>query len=237
MQEVQVMQMTEESRDKRIVVAFNPMTEDIMEMIQENKVSIKDCVKKILSKISDKKVKGKKKAGADKTNLSKIPMKMKKRLRRHCSKLQREDSLTQQLLEFSLVESIENIQLDKIPAGCINVLFWQNYETAKLRHAEEFLCDVAEKIRESQPEFKFAIYGKRRPCMSCSGRMETSEIDYYNLHPGYLWLHGIKYQSEEAARNTLKLLLTKLSCVTYEGDQKMSDYDTGSDTEPEDLGE
>ena len=109
------------------------------------------------------------------------------------------------------------------------------------RHAEEYLCDVADNIilqaklrtnallsADIQMPVSY-IFGKTRPCMGCCGRMASSKIDYYNKHCGYLCTHGIEDQTQEAARNTLGLLLTEQPHVSY--GEELNGYDTASDSE------
>ena len=107
------------------------------------------------------------------------------------------------------------------------------------RHAEEYLCDVADNIilqskrrtnaLSADTQLASYIFGKTRPCMGCCGRMASSKIDYYNKHCGYLCTHGIEDQTQEAARNTLGLLLTEQPHVSY--GEELNGYDTASDSE------
>ena len=113
-----------------------------------------------------------------------------------------------------------------VPSGFVN----------RERHAEEFLCDFADYLRdyfeERNHQIKFSIYGKKRPCISCSGRMEASKITDYNHNFGYFWKHGIEDQPEDAAKSTMRILLNETpSHVTFENGKRLDDYDTASDSE------
>ena len=80
--------------------------------------------------------------------------------------------------------------------GKIFFLFPSGF-TNKERHAEEFLCDFADFLKyyfDKHCQLHFSIYGKKRPCISCSGRMEASNITDYNPNFGYFWKHGIEDQ-------------------------------------------
>ncbi len=71
---------------------------------------------------------------------------------------------------------------------------------AKARHAEECLVDVAEIIQALGKKNSTAVYscvaGKKRPCMSCSGRM-MGIINVFNPNPGSLWLEVIGRQRQD----------------------------------------
>ena len=102
------------------------------------------------------------------------------------------------------------------------------------RHAEEFLCDFADYLRDyfEEHQIKFSIYGKKRPCISCSGRMEASKITDYNHNFGYFWKHGIEDQPEDAAKSTMRILLNERPPhVTFENGKRLDEYATASDSE------
>ncbi|XP_057289333.1 uncharacterized protein LOC130612060 [Hydractinia symbiolongicarpus] len=106
------------------------------------------------------------------------------------------------------------------------------HHACKYRHAEEWLCDVADHLRKTdEKKYTFRIYGKKRPCVGCCGRMMTSKIDDYNKNSGYYWVHTIEQQSEEVARNTFKLAIRSVPNITVEWGTKIRDYDTASDSE------
>lgn len=107
-----------------------------------------------------------------------------------------------------------------------------SHHACKDRHAEEWLCDVADHLRKTdEKKYSFRIYGKKRPCVSCCGRMMTSKIDDYNKNSGYFWIPTIEQQSEEVARNTLKLAIRSVPNITVEWGTKIRDYDTASDSD------
>ena len=104
------------------------------------------------------------------------------------------------------------------------------------RHAEEFLCDFADYLRDYFEEYdhqiKFSIYGTKRPCISCSGRMKASKITDYNRNFGFFWKYGIEDQPEVAAKCTMRILLNERPPhVTFEHGKRRDEYDTASDSE------
>lgn len=114
----------------------------------------------------------------------------------------------------------------------------QKSPTPKLgRHAEEFLCDIAEVANALAATEKLPIYssvgGKKRPCMSCSGRM-TGIISNFSQYPGLFWKQTIGNQTPEAAQRTLSTLASQSSCITSSHDHKThTDYASASDSEVE----
>ena len=103
----------------------------------------------------------------------------------------------------------------------------------KLRHAEEFLCDVAVQLRKETPQkkYRFTIYGKKRPCLTCVIRMKTVKIDKYNDKHGRLFLHGVKWMPADESFEALKLLMDG---PTHVMSPDITDYDTESESESED---
>lgn len=105
----------------------------------------------------------------------------------------------------------------------------------KLRHAEEFLVDIAEFAKQLASESKKDIYtciaGKKRPCIGCFARMENV-IDNYNKYPGRFWLNTIENQSATNAAKTTAVILTKPSFITVcvDGKTPARDYCSGSDS-------
>ena len=107
-------------------------------------------------------------------------------------------------------------------------------------HAEEILCDKAEDYLSlsSIKDPTFYIYGKKRPCVSCSSRMKISKINYFNRHHGKFWSHGLtlkvgKRTNREAdvITNTLKLLATSTVHVTEANKSRHENWDTDSEDE------
>lgn len=109
----------------------------------------------------------------------------------------------------------------------------------KLRHAEEFLTDIAEYADKVRAELDVAqplytcIAGKKRPCMGCSGRMHNV-ITQYGERPGRYWSNTLENQKDDVASATVTLLLSKPAHVSLCKDGKEArDYDSGSDSELE----
>ncbi len=104
------------------------------------------------------------------------------------------------------------------------------------RHAEEFLCDIAEEAKKLAKDVYASVAGKKRPCVGCSGRMKKL-IDNYNPYPGKYWSHTIKYQDTKIAENTEKILLEKKSHASLDksGNNTLEDFDSGSDSEDEET--
>jgi len=117
----------------------------------------------------------------------------------------------------------------------------------KSRHAEEYLCDQADKLKiQYGQKSMFYMYGKKRPCMTCSARMKCSGIQHYNKHHGRLFLHAVdssyllkgnvpkevieaeKAREDKKATETIKLLLEGPS---YISEDLVTDYDTDSGDE------
>ena len=104
------------------------------------------------------------------------------------------------------------------------------------RHAEEFLCDFADYLRDYFEEYdhqiKFSFYGTKRPCISCSGRMKASKITDYNRNFGFFWKYGIEDRPEVAAKCTMRILLNERPPhVTFEHGKRRDEYDTASDSD------
>lgn len=104
----------------------------------------------------------------------------------------------------------------------------------KERHAEECLVDIAEDIYEYAESQNIQVYtsicGKKRPCLSCTGRM-TSVIDHFPAHPGYVWLHAVAHQPPAVVKRTFETIFKTQSCVTIDGRGKTTaDYGSASDS-------
>ena len=118
------------------------------------------------------------------------------------------------------------------------VILAMDYEHKdKLRHAEEFLCDWADKLKKKDRNAIFYIYGKKRPCMTCSARMKCSGIQHYNKHHGRLFMHAVKYQkTKEETKETIKLILKGPSYVTVgKNNKEVPGYDTDSGDEDDNF--
>ena len=107
------------------------------------------------------------------------------------------------------------------------------------RHAEEYLCDKAEDLRKTERNngLEFYIYGKKRPCMTCAGRMKHSRIDHFNQRPGLIFPYAFNEQlnfKPDAAKESLKLIQTTPSHITFVGNKTYgASYDTDSENEDE----
>lgn len=110
----------------------------------------------------------------------------------------------------------------------------KNYSKEK-RHAEEFLCDIAEYAKQFKENLYTCIAGKKRPCMGCSGRMESVGISNYGKFPGLFWTHTIKIQPKEVAIKIVEQLIEKPSHVSVCKDNvtTVTDYDSGSGSDEE----
>jgi hypothetical protein len=100
------------------------------------------------------------------------------------------------------------------------------------RHAEEFLCDIAEYIRKQQTELYSCIAGKKRPCIGCSARLKSAEISKYGKSPGRFWSNTIENKTAEDALETIKLLDTGTNFTSYckDNEKRAEGYDSGSDS-------
>ena len=92
-------------------------------------------------------------------------------------------------------------------------------------HAEESLCDVSSYLYNAW-DHKSVIYGKNRPCLSCSGRMKSEAINEYNKQHGFLYPHAVEHQEEDAKLHTLSLLYTSPSFITrkFFNNEQMTEY-------------
>ncbi len=93
----------------------------------------------------------------------------------------------------------------------------------KGRHAEEWLNDISERIEGV--DYK-AMFGKKRPCITCSGRLLGSDIDH-NPNPGFAFKTRFIHQPPEIAMRSLQIASTKHSHTTDNGG---SGYGTDSDS-------
>ncbi len=108
----------------------------------------------------------------------------------------------------------------------------QNFSYER-RHAEEFLVDIAEYAKARFDKVRTCIAGKKRPCLTCTGRM-TGVIDDYGKRPGRFWVHAIEHQSPTTALRTYSILCQSASYVTQaKNGTSAKDYDSASDTEEE----
>lgn len=109
----------------------------------------------------------------------------------------------------------------------------------ELRHAEEFLSDIADSAKalgkETGKEVYTSIGGKKRPCMGCSGRLRGS-ITQYSTFPGRLWVTTIENQPHHVALQTADVILSNSAHITVSRNgTQVRDYDSGSDSELEET--
>ena len=76
-------------------------------------------------------------------------------------------------------------------------------------HAEEQLCDIVKLIRENavDSEWQFSIFGKKRLCSSCLGRLcyenkEKNDLSF-SKHLGYLWIPALLEQGRNIKISTI----------------------------------
>lgn len=110
------------------------------------------------------------------------------------------------------------------------------FSSQKTRHAEEFLADIVDSAQLLDSETYSCIAGKKRPCMSCSGRMSSSGVNNFGAHPGRLWKEAFLNQNHKQARHTAICLLSNPAHYTEKltntgAVQKLPDYDSESDSE------
>lgn len=94
-------------------------------------------------------------------------------------------------------------------------------------HAEVYLCKTAQQLGNNRTT---AIYGVKRPCVTCAVRMETARIRHFNPHYGRLFLNTTHDLSVDQAESVVdKLSLGTYITVSRDGGQRTTHYDT--DTE------
>lgn len=214
--EVQVMQVTN-GISLIIFVAFNPADKYIVKQVKKDTSKMQSVFKLVQTDYSN--------------NIRYSIHRSKRYSKKLQSRLCNQTNIFSEVLSQTpvIIDSLDNFKYE-----------WQNVYVLCLskvtdinRHAEEILCDVAGNLKEYfvPHDLEFSIYGKRRPCMSCLGRMRTAGIHHFNPNPGYFWYSTIGHQSEDCAKETLNILMTKVSNVTFEKGRVLLDYDTASDSE------
>jgi len=73
------------------------------------------------------------------------------------------------------------------------------------------LVDVANVAKTKKKEtFYVSLSGKKRPCVSCMGRIESSDIvDHYQQNPGRFFRERFIDQDKQASEGTIRVLLCK----------------------------
>ena len=119
-------------------------------------------------------------------------------------------------------------------------------------HAEEQLCNIVELVEEvnTKEKLKYQIYGRKRPCMSCFGRLchikyeknyenqaANREINNekkerinltFSQHPGFFWIDAFLEQPLDVQMSTFRYFISKASCVSLD---KMGQYCPSEGTE------
>lgn len=194
---------------------------------EENKIRSKRYADKLAKRVFDKKiVLPEANDGNDWENANEIAKLLKKG--------------TIKELKLGLLKDKETIKECFEESAIYFVSCWNIKSASKRRHAEEYLCDIADHATAIGKEDNKTVYacigGKKRPCMGCSGRMEVS-IDNYGKNPGLFWTHTLENQSPQAAKATINLLLSKSPNDSFDKANKTSktDFDSGSDSEIEPI--
>ena len=105
------------------------------------------------------------------------------------------------------------------------------------KHAEEQLCDIIQSIRKFKAgdDWEFKIYGKKRPCISCLGRLCYEQVQYDHLYfskyPGYLWIPAVLEQNLEVQKKTLKTFLSNPSYVSCRKNRNSPSVGTESNSD------
>ena len=101
-------------------------------------------------------------------------------------------------------------------------------------HAEEQLCYIVRLIMDnvSKGEWNFRIFGKKRPCSSCFGRLcyenEKNNDLFFSQYPGYLWFPALREQDIGVQLSTIRNFILKCSC---ESENRSGEFSTSQGTE------
>lgn len=115
--------------------------------------------------------------------------------------------------------------------GQIYLVYGKNADEG--RHAEEKLMDLVEHIGDEHKHF--TVGGKKRPCISCFGRMlYTKQVKGFDIthgeNPGRLWIGRWKEQSSEVFKFTFENVIKGgTTNVTRYIDEKGREYLTAAD--------
>ena len=108
------------------------------------------------------------------------------------------------------------------------------------KHAEEQLCYIVQLIRNkaAKNEWKFRIFGKKRPCSSCFGQLcyeeEKNNDLFFSQHPGYLWFPALKEQDIDVQLSTIRNFILKSSC---ESENRSRNFSSSQGTESQSSSE
>ena len=110
-----------------------------------------------------------------------------------------------------------------------NITFVSHNDRKRNAYDGRHLCDKAKNLKHS---YKFYIYGKRRPCITCAARMEVTKIDNYNKKHGRLFRHTTKNLTPEQAHEVIRILVEEPSYITQRS-VKTTTTHYASDTDDE----
>ena len=181
------------------------------------------------------------------------------RSKRHTEKLKRRvfhNTKGNDLIEFIRKNhaKLKTIKTDRfvLPEPGIYFVEPQNVPKEEHKgHPEEQLCDLVQLFRRQRQKWNFQIYGKKRPCFSCLGRLRYERNEHkdlkFNQYPGYLWIPNLLKQNLEFQIKTVQTFILSPSYVAIDGSrayssQRFSDDESvtnqsDSDSETEELPE
>lgn len=151
------------------------------------------------------------------------------RSKRHAKKLKQRvfsDKTSDELVHFIRTNNgkgkIFSSQPDSLPD--YGIYFVNPYKVKSKNdyeiHAEEQLCNIVQLIRKdlANGEWYFNIFGKKRPCSSCFGRLcheskENNDLSF-SKYPGYLWIPALLEQERNVQLSTLRYFILSPSYVS-----------------------
>ena len=138
-------------------------------------------------------------------------------------------------LEESTVEDLFQKILDVPEDGIVFINTSGVTQNLHSRHAEEFLTDIAEVIKEKDKHAYTCIAGKKRPCLTCYSRMRSSKIDTYGKRPGKTWAGRISTNNPEVSEAFIESTVVEDCYITIDKNGKQQQgYDSGTDDEDDD---
>lgn len=106
-------------------------------------------------------------------------------------------------------------------------------------HAEYVLSEIAKELRNTLPNIKTTIFGKSRPCLTCTSSLREANIDYYNTKTGLAALDSILLLNAKKRIECLNTLFESPSHVSQldRNDQviHIPQYDALSDSDDDDA--
>lgn len=130
-------------------------------------------------------------------------------------------------MNVNQVNLTKDSSIDKAKHIDNSIYFLTKYQTGTKydgRHAEEWLMDLIENFNDYDQAL---MYGKKRPCFTCFGRMYDSDVEH-NENPGLAWKTRFLQQSPQSASNTINATHDYPAHVSKNGD---TSYCTDSDSE------